>query len=110
MGLTVRSRQSAASEFDVAFVANNHLYLIECKASAPHRGSGVGMDALFKLGSLADQQGLASQAMLVALASPTAAEAQRARSQRIELVAGRGLADLTERLQSWISGAPAAVT
>ena len=106
MGMTVRTRQQAASEFDVAFMANNHLYLIECKSRAPRRNNGIGMDTLFKLGSLADQQGLNSHAMLVTLTPPTPAEAQRARSQQIELVAGKALGSLREHLYEWITGAP----
>ena len=109
MGLTVRSRQQAASEFDIALMANNHLYLIECKSRAPRRSNGVGMEALFKLGSLADQQGLNSRAMLVTLAPPTAAEAQRAKSQQIALVAGKELGKLGEHLHDWISGRQAEV-
>ena len=62
----------------------------------------------FKLGSLADQQGLNSHAMLVTLTPPTPAEAQRARSQQIELIAGKGLGELGERLHDWICGGPAA--
>ena len=102
LGLTVRTRQQAASEFDVAFMANNHLYLIECKARAPRRSHGVGMEVLFKLGSLADQQGLNSRAMLVSLSGPTPAEAQRAQSQHIELLSGGKLRDLRQHLQDWI--------
>ena len=100
--MTVRTRQQAASEFDVAFMANNHLYLIECKARAPRRSHGVGMEVLFKLGSLADQQGLNSRAMLVSLSGPTPAEAQRAQSQHIELLSGGKLRDLRQHLQDWI--------
>ena len=57
---------------------------------------------------IADQQGLNSHAMLVTLTPPTPAEAQRARSQQIELIAGKGLGELGERLHDWICGGPAA--
>lgn len=102
LGLVVRSRQQASSEFDVAFMSNNHLFLIECKSRAPRRSHGVGMDVLFKLASLADQQGLNSRAMLVSLSGPTPAEAQRAQSQHIKLLSGGALKDLRQHLQDWI--------
>lgn len=102
LGLNVRTRQHASSEFDVAFMSNNHLFLIECKSRAPRRSHGVGMDVLFKLASLADQQGLNSRAMLVSLSGPTPAEAQRAQSQHIKLLSGGALKDLRQHLQDWI--------
>lgn len=102
LGLIVRTRQQASSEFDVAFMSNNHLFLIECKSRAPRRSHGVGMDVLFKLASLADQQGLNSRAMLVSLSAPTPAEAQRAESQHIELLWGGKLVALQQHLREWI--------
>ena len=56
LGLTVRTRQQAASEFDVAFAANNHLYLIECKAERRAAATGWAWRCC-SLGSLADQRG-----------------------------------------------------
>ncbi|WP_137938126.1 DUF1887 family CARF protein [Chitinivorax sp. B] len=102
-GVIVTTQDRVSNEFDVALIANNQLYLIECKARGPRRASGVGMDTLFKLDSLAGQMGLNSRAMLVSLAKPTHAEQMRAEAQGIEILAGGRLLRLSEELQQWLS-------
>ncbi|MGQ0700464.1 MAG: Card1-like endonuclease domain-containing protein [Panacagrimonas sp.] len=102
-GVQVTAPGQMLAEWDVVFVANNNLYIIECKSGAA-KGEvcGVGMETLFKLATLAAMSGLGAYPMLVSLARPTATESARAREMGIELVNLGARGSLTERIQQWI--------
>jgi hypothetical protein len=94
------------NELDVVILAENRLYLIECKTKRfgdePEQG-GAGADAIYKLDHLADIiGGLQARAMLVSYQPVDDGTRRRARAQRIELCAGAELRKLEERLKTWI--------
>lgn len=106
MGVRVTTVEGVRSEFDLAVLFNNQLFLAECKARAPQKSAGgVGMDTLFKLDSLSNQGDLGSEAMLVTLSYPTEAEWQRADLQEIEIAAAGDLQNLRQRLKEWLLSA-----
>jgi hypothetical protein len=69
-GLVIE-KNGASAEWDVVFLANNNLHIVECKATA-----SLGMDALFKLESLS--RAVDAYSMVISLAEPTAGERKRA--------------------------------
>lgn len=95
-GLEVRNA-GALAEWDVVFLANNNLHIIECKATA-----FLGMDALFKLESLARSVGAYS--MIISLAPPTARERQRAKEMGIECITLSNNGNLVDAIRQWIKG------
>jgi len=102
-GVQVRGPDRIAAEWDVVFLANNNLHIIECKARAGTLGnSGVGMDSLYKLEALTRLEGLSAYSMLVSLARPTETEAQRARRKGIETLTLSGNGDVTGPIERWI--------
>lgn len=91
------------NEFDVAFLANNSLHIIECKGRRPlSNGFGIGVEHLYKLDSLASLGGMPSKAMLVSLARPENMEAARAETEDLHLVAGNDLRKLGQKLEEWV--------
>lgn len=90
------------NEIDVAFLADNRLHVIECKTACLERGD-AGTTALYKLDSLADLLGGAhGRAMLVSFRPLEGYQKRRADELGIEVVAGRALASLGQRLLDWI--------
>lgn len=90
------------NELDVAFLADNRLFVIECKTACLERGD-AGSTALYKLDSIADLLGGASgRAMLVSFRPLEGYQARRAAELGIEVVAGAELQSLDSRLLSWI--------
>lgn len=103
-GVRIGMPDGVSNEYDLALLANNQLYLVECKTVLNARQRSVGMDVLFKLDSVSQLGGLEAEAMLITLNQPTAAESQRARAQALEIIAGPDLANLRERLHAWLAG------
>ena len=101
-GVRIVSHEGVANEYDLAMLINNHLYLVECKTVLPKNQKGLGMDLLFKLDSVSRLGGLQAQAMLVTLGIPSYAEQNRAELQELELIDGRELLQIRERLHDWI--------
>ena len=95
-GLKVE-KAGALAEWDVVFLANNNLHIIECKATA-----FLGMDALFKLESLARAVGAYS--MLISLAPPTDPERKRAAEMDIKCMTWGGGVSLEDVIRQWIKG------
>ncbi len=90
------------NEIDVAFLADNRLFVIECKTACLER-QDAGSAALYKLDSLAELLGGANgRAMLVSFRPLKGYQARRAAELEIEVVAGADLRSLESRLLSWI--------
>ncbi len=89
----------------MAALIDNRLHLIECKArkwtkTAPKAGPGA--DALYRLDTLKDLLGgLNARAMLVSYQALPDHDRQRAADLRIDVVAGRDLQRLREKLKRW---------
>ena len=94
--------QPVSNELDVAFLANNRLYIIECKTRRFQNGS-AGSEALFKLDTLTDLLGgLQARGMLVSFQPLRDADLQRAADLRIEVCWGPDLIELTSRIERWV--------
>lgn len=99
------TRGEVPNEIDVACLADNRLYLIECK-TRQWRGKeagAAGAQALYRLDTLADLLGgLQARAMLVSYRRLPDHDRQRADDLRIAVCAGNGLRNLRSRLARWI--------
>ena len=97
-----RGAAGAANELDIAFLADNRLYVIECK-TAQFNESERGDNALYKLKTLSAQfGGLQAKGMLVSFQELPNAVKQRAATDRIEICAGTQIKTLEDRLIQWI--------
>ncbi|MBF0472086.1 MAG: DUF1887 family protein [Gammaproteobacteria bacterium] len=99
-------RGVSRNELDVAFLANNRLYLVECKTkrwSGPDDAVGDGSSALYRLDTL--QQllgGVDGSAILVSYRDVGNAVRRRAEDLEIAICAGRELSSLPHLLQRWV--------
>ena len=105
LGLEVERRGGVRNEMDVAFLCNNTLHLIECKARS-YRGrnskSATGM--LYKIDSLSDiLGGIQARAMIVSYRKLPNHDRMRAQELGIELVEGQQLLELDKHLRGWMS-------
>jgi hypothetical protein len=102
--LCVVDNAGVKSELDVAFMARNRLFVIECK-TARMDGSRAAKanDTLFKLSEVCRRVGgLGTQAMLASYRPLREAEQDLARALHIEIVAGSALAQLDHKLKAWV--------
>jgi hypothetical protein len=93
------------NEIDVACLAENRLYLVECKTRSWGRGDapGPGADALYRLDALADLLGgLQGRAMLVSYLDLPAHVRRRAEDLRIQVCAGVRLRELRGEVSRWL--------
>lgn len=102
-----RQQKSGAvrNELDVALLANNRLYVIECKTRRFDREpvNGAGAETLYKLDALTDiLGGLKAAAMLVSYQPLPETVQQRAGDMKIEFCFGAKLANLEAHLRKWI--------
>jgi hypothetical protein len=94
------------NELDVAFLAENRLYTVECKTRQfkdEIETGGAGADAIYRLDALSNLLGgLQAKAMLVSYQSLSTAIQDRARAYGILTCAGSELKTLKETLRRWI--------
>lgn len=99
------------NELDVAFMARNRLFVIECKTARIDLVQGRGEqatapkanDALFKLSENCRRiGGLGTRGMLLSYRALRDPEKQLARALGIEVVAGGEIARLADRLRQWV--------
>lgn len=102
--LEVRSGHQARNELDVAFLAHNRLFLIECKAKvlAGPEAEGPGAQTLYKLDSLRTLGGLNTRGMLVSYQPLETWDRQRAVDLRIRVVEGGQLRNFARHLREWL--------
>jgi len=90
------------NEIDVAFVRENRLHLIECKALKPAGKNQSLADFIYTLESVRKSGGLAARAALLAWGStPGHADTARAGDNRIRIFAGPTLNNLELALRTW---------
>ncbi len=103
-------RGEVENELDVIFLANNRLFLVECKTRRQRPGSrvdGPGAEAIYKLDTLKELLGgLHGQGMLVSYLPMREADLTRAQDLGILVCQGRQLQHLPARLERWITGQP----
>ncbi len=99
------------NEMDIAFMARNRLFVIECKTSRIDKPQGnsdksatpKANDALFKLAENCRRiGGLGTRGMLLSYRRLREPEMQLASALGITVVAGSNLAQLPEKLKNWV--------
>lgn len=94
--------EAVPNEIDVACLAENRLYIIECKTRV-WRPEGGGADALYRLDTLGDLLGgLQARTMLVSYRPLPAHDLRRAADLRVQVCAGPRLPELRSALRSWL--------
>jgi len=103
--LKVESPEHARNELDVAVLARNRLFLIECKTKGmkERAGAAPGADALYKIDSLTALGGLNTRAMIVSYQPLETQDKQRARDLKIDIIEGGELRNLRRHLESSIT-------
>ncbi len=94
------------NELDVAFLCRNRLHVIECKTGNPRADDGArANEALFKLAENARRLGgLATRGMFVSYRQLREPELRLARVLQIEVVHGRDVCRLRDKLRAWCGG------
>ncbi|WHZ09647.1 MAG: hypothetical protein OJF60_000086 [Burkholderiaceae bacterium] len=101
----------ARNELDIAFMARNRLFVIECKTARIDRAQGgdsrvsapKANDTLFKLSDNCRRiGGLGTRGMLLTYRKLREPELQLARGLGIAVVAGSDIARLAEKLRDWV--------
>lgn len=103
--LIVENNTGVKNELDIAFLARNRLFVIECKtARMDKEGSTKANDTLFKLAEICRRVGgLGTRGMLISYRSLKEAEQRLAKALQIEIVSGGDLARLDEKLKNWVN-------
>ena len=102
--LKVTDSGAVINELDVAFLARNRLFVIECKtARMDSERSTKANDTLFKLAEISRRVGgLGTRSMLTSYRALRDAELRLAKALEIETVCGIELAKLDERIRRWV--------
>lgn len=90
------------NELDAAFTAANRFFVIECKTANLAKRDGFS-EASYKLDSLRKNLGgVLSRGMIVSVHHPRPEDIQRCKELRIELLYGKDVLRLEEKLKNWI--------
>ncbi len=102
--LQVTDASGQPNEMDVALMARNRLFVIECKTARMNNPDDTkANDTLYKLAENCKRiGGLGTRGMLASYRPLRPSEQRLAKVLQIEVVAGRELASLDDRLKSWI--------
>ncbi|HMM45151.1 MAG TPA: DUF1887 family CARF protein [Candidatus Macondimonas sp.] len=102
--LVVRDASGVKNELDVAFLARNRLFVIECKTARMDRPEAPkANDTLFKLAEICRRVGgLGTRGLLVSYRGLRDEEKRLAAALRIELATGGELARLKEKIKNWV--------
>jgi hypothetical protein len=104
--LVVVDESGVKNELDIAFLAKNRLFIVECKtARMDNARSGKANDTLFKLSEICRRVGgLGTRGMLASYRKFGDSEKNLAKALNIDVVAGIELNRLDERLKYWVKG------
>ncbi len=95
---------TVVNELDIVIMANNKLHLIECKTKKFDKGEGN--QVIYKLDSLTDLLGgIQARAALISYKGIRTHEQLRAKELEIELFSENELAQLREKLKTWLTQA-----
>ncbi|RDE69280.1 DUF1887 family protein [Haemophilus haemolyticus] len=98
--------QGNQNEFDIAFIAKNRLHIIECKTQLMNKEGGVkSEDILYKLEALKNYGGLMTKKCLVSYFEVPESVKNRAKELYIEIIQGKDLQRLREKIANWIGKA-----
>ena len=98
--------QGNQNEFDIAFMAKNRLHIIECKTQMMNKEGGIkSEDILYKLEALKNYGGLMTKKCLVSYFEVPESVKNRAKELHIEIIQGKELQRLREKIANWIGKA-----
>ena len=102
--LQVRDASGQPNEIDVAFMARNRLYMIECKTARMNNpDEQKANDTLYKLAENCRRiGGLGTRGMLATYRPLRDSEKRLAQALNLKVVAGRDLQRLDEHLKQWL--------
>ncbi|MEN9481187.1 MAG: hypothetical protein RLZZ298_2582 [Pseudomonadota bacterium] len=102
--LVVVDESGVKNELDIAFLAKNRLFIVECKtARMDSARAGKANDTLFKLSEICRRVGgLGTRGMLASYRQLGDAEKKLAKALNIEVVTGIELNRLDEKLKRWV--------
>ena len=102
--LVVQDKSGVKNELDVAFMAKNRLFVIECKTARMDKPEAPkANDTLFKLSEICRRVGgLGTRGMLASYRPLGDAEKRLAGALGITLVCGAELARLDEKIKEWV--------
>lgn len=106
IGLEVVDSQGVKNELDIALMARNRLFIIECKTARMDRPEAPkANDTLFKLSEICRRVGgLGTRGMLASYRPLRESEKRLAGALKVEVVQGTELRDFPGRLKNWIMG------
>lgn len=104
-GLVVESAGGARNELDIAFLAHNRLFLVECKSKwlQGTEAEGPGAESLYKLDSLTALGGLNTRGMLASYQPIESWNRRRAADLHIRIVEAEQLRNMADHLRKWVS-------
>jgi hypothetical protein len=104
INLEVRDETGVKNELDVAFMARNRLFVIECKTARMDKPEAPkANDSLFKLAEVCRRVGgLGTRGMLASYRALRPEEKRLAQAVGLETVQGHELRRLEQRLRTWI--------
>ena len=98
--------QGNQNEFDIAFIAKNRLHIIECKTQMINKEGGLkSEDILYKLEALKNYGGLMTKKCLVSYFEVPESVKNRAKELHVEIIQGKDLQRLREKIANWIGKA-----
>lgn len=98
--------QGNQNEFDIAFIAKNRLHIIECKTQMMNKEGGLkSEDILYKLEALKNYGGLMTKKCLVSYFEVPESVKNRAKELHVEIIQGKDLQRLREKIANWIGKA-----
>lgn len=102
--LVVLDKSGVKNELDVAFMAKNRLFVIECKTARMDKPEALkANDTLFKLSEICRRVGgLGTRGMLASYRPLGEAEKRLASALGIDMVCGADLARLDEKIKAWV--------
>jgi hypothetical protein len=102
--LEVTDASGVKNELDVAFMAKNRLFVVECKTARMDKPEAPkANDTLFKLSEICKRVGgLGTRGLLASYRPLRDSEIKLARALGIDLVCGADLVRLDEKLKNWV--------
>ena len=100
-----KGKKPPTNEYDVVFIWNNKLYLIECKTKR-FMGEDINSstsDPIYKLDSLKDWAGgVYGEGIFVSYKGLTEDMKERLEANKLKYIEGKDIANLKERLHKWL--------
>lgn len=102
MGLEIELPCGSRNELDVAFMANNQFYVIECKTKK-YQGQAAGNNTIYKLDTLKHYGSNQSKALLVSYHKLTHANHRRASDYKLTIISAYQIKHLKQHIIDWVN-------